>query len=489
MFVSVLFLLICLCFLLVQFKCRRPKNFPPGPFTLPFLGNALSLNHDNPMKYFESLRRTYGNVYSLYLGPRAAVMVNGTQALKEALVNKAVDFAGRPQDTFMMAVFEHKGVGLTDYGQKWKEQRRFAIMTMKNFGLGKQSMEERILGELQYTINKLKKNTGKSLSAQVMFHNIASNVICLVLFAKRFEYDDEFIVKYVENFSTSMKTINGPWSFLYDSFPCIRRLPLPFHKGLKAMQTAKRMTSSIINEHKKTRVPGQPRDFVDCYLDEIDKRANDYTSFSWEELLITCLQLHTAGTDTTSNTLLIGFLYLMTKPHIQERCQQEIDRVLEGKDFVTFEDRHDMPYVQAVVHESQRVADTVPLSLFHVTTRDTELMGYSIPKGTIVIPNLSSALNEEGQWKFPHEFNPANFLNDKGEFVKPDAFLPFSAGPRVCLGESLARMELFLIFVTLLRKFRFIWPEDAGEPDYELVFGLTTTPKPFNMKVELRAAQ
>ncbi|KAJ0069646.1 hypothetical protein NL108_011937 [Boleophthalmus pectinirostris] len=489
MFVSVLLLWICLCFLLLQFKSQRPKNFPPGPLALPFLGNALNLSLENPLKYFESLRRTYGNIYSLYLGPRAVVVVSGTQALKEALVNKGVDFAGRPQDVYINALVEEKGVALADYGQKWKEHRRFALMTMKNFGLGKQSMEQRILGELQHTINKLEKNTGKSLSAQVMFHNIASNVICLVLFGKRFEYDDEFIIKFVKNFTENFKILNGPWSFLYDCFPCIRCLPLPFKEGFKRMQTLKSMTYSIINEHKKTRFPGQPQDLVDCYLDEMDKRINDGTSFSTEELLMSCLNLHSAGTDTTSNTLLTGFLYLMTKPHIQERCQQEIDRVLEGKDCVTFDDRHNMPYVQAVVHESQRVADTVPLSVFHATTRDTELMGYSIPKGTMVIPNLSSALNEEGQWKFPHEFNPENFLNHKGEFVKPDAFLPFSAGPRVCLGEGLARMELFLIMVTLLRRFKFIWPEDAGEPDYELVFGITVTPKPYNMKLELRTTQ
>ncbi|KAJ0029286.1 hypothetical protein NQD34_004283 [Periophthalmus magnuspinnatus] len=246
------------------------------------------------------------------------------------------------------------------------------------------------------------------------------------------------------------------------------------------------MTIPVIEEHKKTRVPGEPRDFVDSYLDELDKRGNGSSSFSSDELLMYCLLIYIAGTDTTSNTLLSSFLYLTTRPHVQERCQQEIDKVLEGKHFVTFEDRHNMPYVQAVIHEAQRTANTVPLSVFHATTRDTEFMGYSIPKGTLVIPNLSSALSEEGQWKFPHEFNPENFLNHKGEFVKPDAFLPFSAGPRVCLGEGLARMELFLILVTLLRRFRFIWPEDAGEPDYTPVFGITMTPKPYNMKVEIR---
>lgn len=57
----------------------------------------------------------------------------------------------------------------------------------------------------------------------------------------------------------------------------------------------------------------------------------------------------------------------------------------------------------------------------------------SCPQGTLIIPNLTSVLNEEGQWKFPNEFNPENFLNDQGEFVKPEAFMPFSAGVYVSI--------------------------------------------------------
>nr|XP_055049025.1 cytochrome P450 2J6-like isoform X2 [Misgurnus anguillicaudatus]XP_055049026.1 cytochrome P450 2J6-like isoform X2 [Misgurnus anguillicaudatus]XP_055049027.1 cytochrome P450 2J6-like isoform X2 [Misgurnus anguillicaudatus] len=359
-------------------------------------------------------------------------------------------------------------------------------MTLRNFGLGKQTMEERILGEISHIVACLEKNAGGMVNPQTMFHNAASNVISLVLFGSRFDYTDKFLTSYVQLSTEISKIINGPWNLIYDTFPVLKCLPLPFKKAFDNALKIKHMTLKLIEEHKKTRVPGEPRDFIDCYLDELDKRGDYGSSFSEAQLIMYILDLHFAGTDTTSNTLLTAFLYLMNHPDVQARCQQEIDEVLEGKDQASYEDRHNMSYTQAVIHEVQRVANTVPLSVFHCTTKDTELMGYNIPKGTVVIPNLASVLKEEGQWKFPHEFNPANFLNDEGHFEKPEAFIPFSTGPRVCLGEGLARMELFLVIVTLLRRFQFVWPEDAGEPDYTPVFGVTLTPKPYRMHIRLR---
>ncbi|RXN24047.1 cytochrome P450 2F2-like protein [Labeo rohita] len=425
----------CIFLLFFFIQIPRPKNFPPGPRPLPLFGNLLELNINNPLKDFERLADRYGKVYSLYIGSRPWVFLNGFEVLKEALVTKAVDFAGRPQDLM---------------------------------------------------VNHITKGSGSSFDPQTMFHNAASNIICIVLFGSRYDYDDEFLKLFIHLFTENSKIANGPWAMIYDTFPLVRSLPLPFKKAFINAHKAREMCEELVNEHKKTRVPREPRDFIDCYLDELDKRGNDGSSFSEAQLILYVLDLHFAGTDTTSNTLLTAFLYLMTYPEVQARCQKEIDEVLEGKDHASYEDRHYMPYTMAVIHEVQRVANTVPLSVFHCTTKDTTLMGYNIPKGTFVIPNLTSVLKDEGQWKFPHEFNPANFLNDQGQFVKPEAFMPFSTGTRICLGEGLARMELFLVIVTLLRRYQFVWPDDAGEPDYTPVYGVTLTPKPYRMHIRRR---
>ncbi|XP_035272687.1 cytochrome P450 2F2-like isoform X2 [Anguilla anguilla] len=484
---SVILLWIGFSLLFLLFRTRRPKNFPPGPQPVPIFGNLLQLNLVNPLDDLRKLSERYGKVYSIYIGSKPAVVLNGLQAMKEALVNQSVEFAGRPQDLLINHLAEDKGVVLT-YGPVWKEHRRFALTTLRNFGLGKRSMEERILGEVSYIASDLENNAGKAIDSQILFHKASFNIICTVLFGTRYKHEDEFLQHNIRYIKENSKIVNGPWAMIYEMLPLLRHLPLPFQKAFQNMNMIKKSLADQVSQHKESWVPGEPRDLTDCYLDEMDKRGDDVSSFNEKQLIGYLLDLLFAGTDTTANTLLTAFLYLMTHPDVQERCQKEIDEVLGEKEQASYEDRHKMPYTQAMTHEAQRVADTVPLSVFHTTTKDTRLMGYDLPKGTLIIPNLSSVLSEESQWKFPHDFNPSNFLNDQGEFVKPDAFMPFSAGTRVCLGEGLARMELFLIVVTLLRRFNFVWPEDSGMSDYTPVFGVTQTPKPYKLVVRLRGS-
>uniref|UniRef100_A0A3B4AIA9 Uncharacterized protein n=1 Tax=Periophthalmus magnuspinnatus TaxID=409849 RepID=A0A3B4AIA9_9GOBI len=146
-------------------------------------------------------------------------------------------------------------------------------------------------------------------------------------------------------------------------------------------------------------------------------------------------------------------------------------------------DRKDLPFTDAVIHETQRIANIVPLSLPHQTSQDITFQNYFIKKGTTVWPLLTSVLYDESEWEKPHTFYPAHFLHKDGTFRKRDAFMPFSAGRRICLGEGLARMELFIFFVTLMQRFRFTVPPGVNKDELDLTsrVGFTLNPAPHKL--------
>ncbi|KAJ3581114.1 hypothetical protein NHX12_017031 [Muraenolepis orangiensis] len=154
-----------------------------------------------------------------------------------------------------------------------------------------------------------------------------------------------------------------------------------------------------------------------------------------------------------------------------------------GSRQVRVEDRKNLPYTDAVIHEIQRLANIVPMSLPHTTSQDITFQGYFIKKGTVVYPLLTSVLWDETEWESPLSFNPSHFLDKDRKFVKRDAFMPFSAGRRACVGESLARMELFLFFTTLLQHYRFTPPPGVTEDELDLTptLGLTLNPSPHQL--------
>ncbi|XP_051731740.1 cytochrome P450 2J3-like [Ctenopharyngodon idella] len=204
------------------------------------------------------------------------------------------------------------------------------------------------------------------------------------------------------------------------------------------------------------------------------------TVFNVENLCFCTLDLFVEGTDTAATTLYWGLLYMMKYPETQARVQEEIDRVVGGSRQPSLSDKDNMPFTNAVIHEIQRIGNIVPLNLVRATVKDTQIGKYFIPKDTVVIGSLTSVLFDESEWETPHSFNPGHFLDAEGNFRKRDAFFPFSIGKRVCLGEQLARMELFLFFSSLLQRFTFSLTVGV-EPNLDYLMGTTRCPKPYKL--------
>uniref|UniRef100_A0A3P8ST11 Cytochrome P450, family 2, subfamily N, polypeptide 13 n=1 Tax=Amphiprion percula TaxID=161767 RepID=A0A3P8ST11_AMPPE len=474
--------------LVVYFLHKKdPPNFPPGPPALPVLGNVFSIESKQPHIYLTKLADIYGNVFCIRLGRHKTVFVSGWKMVKEALVTQADSFVDRPYSPMVTRIYSGNSAGLFfSNGRVWRRQRRFAMTTLRTFGLAKSSVEQSICDESQHLQEAMEEEEGEPFDPVPLLNNAVANIICQIVFGRRFDYNDHNFQSMLKNL-TEMAYLEGSiWALLYDAFPALmKHLPGP-HNGI--FSSSRCLEASIrreIERHKLELDPSNPQDYIDNFLIEEKHNRNSEEGFDEGNLALCCLDLFLAGSETTSKTLQWGLIYLIQNPHIQEKVQAEIDRVIGQTRQPTMADKPNLPYTDAVIHEIQRMGNIVPLNGLRMAAKDTMLGGYLIPKGTSVMPNLTSVLFDKNEWETPKTFNPQHFLDAEGRFVRREAFLPFSAGRRACLGEGLARTELFLFFVSLLQRFNFS-TLDGVELSTEGITGATRTPFPFKIYAKSR---
>uniref|UniRef100_A0A3Q2NMQ9 Cytochrome P450, family 2, subfamily N, polypeptide 13 n=1 Tax=Fundulus heteroclitus TaxID=8078 RepID=A0A3Q2NMQ9_FUNHE len=482
-------LLFIFSFLLIAdfLRNRKPANFPPGPKALPFVGNMLNLDSQHPHIFFSKLADIYGNVFSFRLGKESMVVVSGHKLVKEAIVTQGENFVDRPPNAIAERFYTEPSGGLFfNNGEIWKRQRRFALSTLRTFGLGKNTLELSICEEIRHLQEEIENEKGKPFSPAGLFNNAVSNIICQLVMGRRFDYHDQSFQTMLKYMSEALWLEGSIWGQLYQAFPQVMKyIPGPHNKLFSNFTAIKELLQEEIEKHKKDLDHSNPRDYIDTFLIKMENHQEAELGFTERNLAFCSLDLFLAGTETTATTLLWALLFLIKYPEVQEKVHAEIDRVIGQTRLPSMADRQNLPYTDAVIHEIQRMSNIVPLNGLRVASKDTTLGGYFIPKGTAVMPMLTSVLFDKTEWETPDTFNPGHFLDANGKFVKKEAFLPFSAGKRVCLGEGLAKMELFLFLVALLQKFTFSAPEGV-ELSTEGITGITRVPHPYKVSAKAR---
>ncbi|KAJ8279033.1 hypothetical protein COCON_G00060990 [Conger conger] len=460
--------------------CESPKKLPPGPWSLPFIGDILRIDPTKIHFQLAKFAEQYGDIFSIHLGTRIVVL-NGLKRLKEAFIQHGENFVDRPSFPLIEDIVHNNGLVMSN-GYAWKQQRRFALMTLKNFGLGKKSLESSIQVESKWLSEAFRNEQGQTFDPQFVINNAVSNVICCLVFGDRFEYTDQQFKDLLGLINEAIYLEGSSWAQVYNVFPWImRKVPGPHQKIFENWDKVISFVKLKIKEHKNDWDPSAPRDYIDCFLAEIEKWKNDVDAgFNEENLCFCTLDLFVAGTETTSTTLYWGLLFMIKCPDVQEKVRAEIDHVIGQSRLPSMADRPNMPYTDAVIHEIQRMGNILPLNVARMAVKDMQIGEYIIPKGTMVMATLSSVLFDASEWETPQTFNPGHFLDAEGNFRRRDAFMPFSAGKRVCLGEQLARMELFLFFTSLLQRFTFS-PPPGVEPCLEYRMGAIHSPKPYKL--------
>ncbi|XP_054616753.1 cytochrome P450 2K1-like [Dunckerocampus dactyliophorus] len=457
---------------------------PPGPRCLPLLGNLLQVDLCRLDQSLFKLSKRYGPVFTLHLGLKKIVVLAGSKTVRQALINHPEEFGDREINPLFYDFSKGHGIVFSN-GDSWKEMRRFALTTLRDFGMGKRLSEEKIIEECHYLTEELENHKGKAFNTKTPISYAASNIISAIIFGKRFDYKDPVLRDMVKNDQEAICLSGSPSILIYNVFPWLGPWLQNWRDFMKAVENIKQHVLQLTSSLKKTFNPDICRCLVDAFwtrklnLEESDAQGMHYNE---ENLVYSVMDLFGAGTDTTSNTLRWSLLLMAKYPQIQDRVQEELSMVV-GVRQVQMEDRKNLPYTDAVIHETQRLANIVPMSITHSTSRDVTFQGYFIEKGTTVLPLLTSVLYDESEWETPNTFNPSHFLDEEGKFIRRDAFLPFSAGRRACLGEGLARMELFLFFTHLLQHFRFTPAPGISEDELDLtpMVGFTLSPPPHQL--------
>ncbi|KAK2098715.1 hypothetical protein P7K49_024166 [Saguinus oedipus] len=590
-------LLLCLSFLLLFSLWRQSSGrgkLPPGPTPLPVIGNILQIDVKDIGKSFSNLSKVYGSVFTVYFGIKPVVVLHGYEAVKEALIDNGEEFSGRSIFPVPQRTSKELGIIFSN-GKRWKEIRRFSLTTLRNFGMGKRSIEDRVQQEARCLVEELRKTKASPCDPTFILGCAPCNIICSVVFQNRFDYKDETFLTLMKRFNENARILSSPWIQVCNNFPLlVDYFPGTHNKLFKNVALTKSYIWEKIKEHQTSLDVNNPRDFIDCFLIKMQQgnqtslfcteshftvtqaktampaktvvlmtcgvsppgnlleKDNKESEFTIENLVGTVADLFAAGTETTSTTLRYGLLLLLKHPEVTGRTtdeeqsefqnnaekivpvssimfhlekihslnfcviscnlskfddiikkdifaqwrrmtkiteedlsrgkanmchydsykveyleasrakaakvQEEIDHVIGRHRSPCMQDRSHMPYTDAVMHEIQRYIDLVPTSVPHAVTTDIKFRNYLIPKytekaGTAIMTSLTSVLHSDKEFPNPKTFDPGHFLDKNGNFKKSDYFMPFSAGKRICAGEGLARMEIFLFLTTILQNF------------------------------------
>ncbi|GLH15187.1 Cytochrome P450 306a1 [Gryllus bimaculatus] len=407
-------------------------------------------------------------------------------------------------------------------GELWREQRRFVAgclraLGMVRVGARRDRLERRIAAGAAALASSLRHHAGAAVDpAPLLLHHVG-NVVSSVVFGREWGEDDPTWrwLLHTQEEGTKLIGVAGAINFL----PLLRFLPhyrrmIAYIKGGQAeshalfasmadaaMAAQEAAEAEEASAEKGAGPSGEPESEAEAeahvlgaFVAEQRRRLRGATAsapaalahFDDEQRHYLLADLFGAGLDTTIVSLRWFLLLMATHPDEQERVREEL-RAVVGARPPALEDAPALPRLQAALAEAQRLRPVVPVGIPHGVTQEVRLGEWTLPAGTMLLPLLWAVHMDERHFPEPERFRPQRFLADDGRFVRPAAFMPFQAGKRMCVGETMANMLLLLFGGTVLHAFKVSTAPGGPQPDLEGQCGITLAPKPHRLLFEARA--
>ncbi|CAJ0953777.1 unnamed protein product, partial [Mesorhabditis belari] len=484
------------------FQYLTVRKLPNGPLPFLFFGNLPQLywycyKKGDFAKALREIQKRHGDVHTLWLGSMPFVNICTLEKAKELMVNQGHTQLGRYVAPFIRinqidATGKAWGI-VASTGETWTEHRRFALQTLRNFGMGRNIMEGRIIEEMDYQLGDLEETMVKGkmeVTASHLTDLIVGSIINRILFGYRFDKPRReyfFGIKQkMDNMidkMTPMDVLMQPWwkhvpilKWRYEQIVSCIDPVLQFVK-----QNVQRRVDEVASGQYK--LNDEPEDYMDAYMMEQKKRGDNVGELTTHGLVIDLHDLWLAGQETTTITLQWALHLLLEHPAVMKRCQQEVLAATGGSRNLSFADRPKTPYFTATCTEVQRLASILNFNLWRLTNAPCSIDGVDIPVGTMTTAQLSLILSDPEVFHGTDAFEPSRFLGDDGKTLA-EKVIPFGIGKRSCPGESLARNEIYLILGNLLCRYN-IHPSETNPPrGAAAVFSVAHAPAKFDVVLE-----
>ncbi|RZB41731.1 cytochrome P450 305a1, partial [Asbolus verrucosus] len=459
-----------------------------GPQWLPLVGNLpqlkkLSKSLGGQHLALAKLAEEYNtNVLGLKLGNEYVVTVFSYPIVRDVLIGE--EYEGRPDNFFLRlrCMGKKRGITCTD-GELWSIQRNFVVRHLRNLGFGKKSMETMIRDEISEIVSTLKSH-GSDIQINKILSPAVLNILWRLTTGTRLSQKNCQLGELLDLLNLRSKAFDMSGGTL-GQHPWLRYV-IPEWSGFNLIEKInnklKNLFMESIRQHHKTWKEGRNDDLIHCFLSEMKQANGNPTSFTDDQLMMICLDLFVAGSQTTSGTLDFAFLMMIMHPEIQSKVQAQIDKHLGNHSILEYSDKYKIPYVEAVLLETQRYRHVVPVGGPRRVLRDTILDGYFIPENTTVLISFYSVHNDKKYWKDPEVFRPERFLDENGLLLSQEKLIPFGLGKRRCLGEALAKNCIFFFFVEIMRKYNVSLLSGCKSPTGMPLPGITLSPENYRAK-------
>ncbi|KAH7889232.1 cytochrome P450 [Phlebopus sp. FC_14] len=480
--------------ILVYWFRERSKGsqvpLPPGPPSLPILGNVLDIPPTEPWITYKQWGAKYGDVFRVRLLTENAIVLNSLETAKLLLEQRSHIYSSRPHLAVIDLLGTNWNTGFLPYGDKLRLQRKVFQPALRAEGVvvhrpiqlrrARELVKNLLEGPSEYKEHFEMHATSIIMSAAYDYHPAAR--------------DDPVVTKIQTVLSTLIKLVTPEFSAVINAFPWLIYLPAWF-PGATFQRTAASFRASLgmwVDEpFEYVRKKASDGSLGPCMVgDALAQISEDDTNAQEVQQAIKEAAAATfgAGSETTASALQIFVLAMTLYPEVQKRAYKEIETLVGSKRLPNFCDRPRLPYIEAVLRETLRWHPVTPLSLPHSTTQDDIYQGYMIPQGVTIIANVWAMTHDENKYANPSTFNPDRFFDDSGALNNDTVSYIFGFGRRICTGRYLADASLWSAMVTLLAAVEFQDPDSNGleaqaQRMPRFTTALTSKPESFNVRV------